>query len=560
MRTVRAGECSVAVVGGRTAEDPEFSRTVLGAIQSSHYETLFSKISGPVVVHASLPGRMLVLTEASGLQSAFYARHETATIVADRSDTVARLVGAPIDDVWVAARLTTNGMPPPCRSHSPFVGVKIVPPGHVLSVDRDGRAALARWWSPPAPGLGLGEAAKPFRERLTAAAAAATSGAGVVSCDLSGGLDSMSLAFVLAGPEPTPALLLITFRSTQEGHPDLRWARSAAARLAPARHIEIDPEECPAVFSGLELGSAPTTDDPDGVLALPARLRFHDEVLSALRSDVHVTGHGGDEVTLPLPHSHLAATIRRHPVVGTRQLHGYYALLGRSGLPAFRELARPGPYHEWLAGSAKRVLAADLGADEGARRDRRWGPPPRLPAWVTARTRTLLHDFLLECDGEPLSPLPSQHSTLTRIHAAARSRRLAAQIQTTPPRFSPFLTGDVMELALSVRPHELNTPRRDKPLLVTAMRGTVPDDLLHRTAKGHYDADVATGLRRHITTVRSTLMDGLLVKHGLLDGDEVRRTLRLPFPAGISLSAVVTAVGCEMWLRRQESLYAAADR
>jgi asparagine synthase (glutamine-hydrolysing) len=559
VRIIRVGEYSIAIAGGRAADDPELRRVVVQALRSSRHEILFAQVSVPVVVYASLPGKMLVLTETSGLRSAFHARHAGTTVVADRADTLARLVGAPVDEAWLAARLTTNGLPPPCRFRSPFLGVGGVPPGHVLTVGRDGDAGLTRWWSPPPPTVPLRQAARQFGERLANATTAPAADAKVVSCDLSGGLDSTSLAFVLAGSAPASSLVLTTLGSIQAGHPDLRWARSAAARLADGRadvrHVEIDPVGCPDVFSGLE--SAPATDEPDGMLAFPARLRFYDDVLSDLRSDLHVTGHGGDEVTRPLPGGHLAATIRRHPVAGTRQLHGFSALLGRRALPEFRELARPRSYGDWLAGSAKRLLAADA----GIRRDRLWGPPPRLPAWVTARTRTLVHDLLLDGGGaEPLSPVPSQHCTLNRVHAAARSRRLAGQMQTNPSKISPFLSREILDVALSVRPHEMNTPRQFKPLLVAAMRDTVPHDLLDRATKGHYDADVAAGLRRHMADVRGFLLDGLLVEHGILDRVRVGRTLRIPFPIDVSLSAVVTAVGCEAWFRRHISAHPVAGR
>lgn len=68
----------------------------------------------------------------------------------------------------------------------------------------------------------------------------------------------------------------------------------------------------------------------------------------------------------------------------------------------------------------------------------------------------------------------------------------------------------VVEAALAVRLLDRSSPRHTKPVLAAALRRTVPDPILDRTAKGEFSAEVYAGVRRHERELLE-LADGMLL-------------------------------------------------
>src|SRR6185437_407417 len=96
-------------------------------------------------------------------------------------------------------------------------GVQAVPNGHYLSVAADGAgSSYRRWHRPPEPHLPLGEGAAHVRDALGAAVSLRTDGGRPISADLSGGLDSTSIAFLAAARVPAADLRLATMADRLE--------------------------------------------------------------------------------------------------------------------------------------------------------------------------------------------------------------------------------------------------------------------------------------------------------------------------------------------------------
>src|SRR5699024_11324938 len=90
---------------------------------------------------------------------------------------------------------------------------------------------------------------------------------------------------------------------------------------------------------------------------------------------------------------------------------------------------------------------------------------------------------------------------------------------------SPFLDRAVVEAALAFRVGARGSPWSYKPQLTEAMRGLRPETIARRRTKGGTDADHHLGLRAHLQE-ESTLLDGWLAGHGLIDPHVVHEELR----------------------------------
>ncbi len=119
-----------------------------------------------------------------------------------------------------------------------------------MIVAADGRGwRHTRWWTPPEPVVPLAEAAAPVRAALQEAVGARTRQGGVVSCDLSGGLDSTSVCFLA---DRSPARVVAgTWPGRDPADTDLHWAELAAGHLPDVEHVVWDADASPLVYDGL---------------------------------------------------------------------------------------------------------------------------------------------------------------------------------------------------------------------------------------------------------------------------------------------------------------------
>ena len=114
---------------------------------------------------------------------------------------------------------------------------------------------------------------------------------------------------------------------------------------------------------------------------------------------------------------------------------------------------------------------------------------------------------------------------------------------------APYLDDRVIEAALAVRLHERMTPWKYKPLLAAAVRSIVPDEILGRTTKGDFTADVYAGLKRHREGLLELFADSVLAQRGLIDTDVLRAAIVGVHPTFATLIPLEQTVACEIWLR-----------
>ncbi|MEV0680233.1 asparagine synthase-related protein [Actinosynnema sp. NPDC050436] len=112
-------------------------------------------------------------------------------------------------------------------------------------------------------------------------------------CDLSGGVDSTSLC-LLAHLHGTELVTLTTHHSDTAGT-DARWADLAAAAMPGLDRVHLSPDNRPGYFSGIDQAHPPT-DAPSPLPRGRAVHRLGTQQYTDRGVEVHLTGHGGDEV------------------------------------------------------------------------------------------------------------------------------------------------------------------------------------------------------------------------------------------------------------------------
>ncbi|MFI1363571.1 lasso peptide isopeptide bond-forming cyclase [Streptomyces griseochromogenes] len=544
--TAGAGGASVAVIGCCPVDADELRRRTARLRDLAELDALARSLPGSFHLVGALDGQIRVQGTASGLRLVFHAEIDGVRVAATRADTLAAVLGLEPDVEELAVRLLWPA-PYPLFETSMWSSVTAVAPHDAVVVAADGRTARhTRWWTPPEPVQPLAEAAPLIRKALEEAVGARTRQGGVVSCDLSGGLDSTSVCF-LADRSPA-RVVASTWPGRDPADTDLSWAERAMGYLPDVEHVVWDADASPLVYEDL-LGIDDLLDEPTIGVMDRSRVLHHLPGLAARGSRLHLTGIGGDHVAW-CSEAYYHRLLRTRPLFAVRQLRGFRALWQWPLGGTVHALADSRPYGKWLAGSVANLrgplppsVATGLG----------WGMAPRLFGWVTPEAERMARRALLAAAAtvSPLHPDRGLHADLEQIRSCTRVirqwDRMAARAGL--PMASPFLDDRVIEACLAVRPSERVTPWRYKPVLSAAMRGIVPDACLRRANKATAAMDASDGLRRHRGDLLALWEGSRLEELGLVDGAELRRLARRPASPGLSDAILYSTIAAEVWLR-----------
>ncbi len=551
-----AGSARVAVVGDCSATPSQLRHAAEGLRALTDLDTVGHRWAGSFHLLASAAGRVRVQGTASGLRRVFSARVGEAVVAADRSDVLARVLGADVDEEILALRLIVYEIPHPLDQRSVWRGVEAVAPGHWLELRDDRTARQRRWWSPPEPELSVTEGAPGLARALVDAVDLRTRGGGTISADLSGGMDSTPLCF-LADRGPAH-LMAVTRMGIDASQDDAGWARRAAQYLGNTTHRLLVPESVPAWYTDLPR-SGEGMDEPTAGARIWAQLRDLARDMTAAGSRLHLSGEGGDQV-LEAARGYLHDTMRSHPMVGWAHLRATAARLRWRRTDTARAVLDRRSFSDWLTKTAADLAPYNplhIGPDLG------WQSRPALPVWATPDAKATVRALLAKAatTAEPLAPTRGQHGTLTRIYATTPTCRNLTRVgaEAGLPIHYPYLDDRVLEACLAVRPHERSNPLAYKPLMTAAMRGIVPDEVLGRRTKGHFMAEMHAGLLGNRTDFAELLDSSHLAHLGLVDPDALRHEALGPYTARTYLLSVENALALEAWLRTALESPSASD-
>ncbi|MDH6492175.1 lasso peptide isopeptide bond-forming cyclase [Streptomyces sp. SAI-127] len=544
--TANTGTAAVALVGCCPIEADDLRRRIARLRDLAELDALARSLPGSFHLVGALDGQVRVQGTASGLRLVFHAEIDGVRVAASRADTLAAVLGLEPDVEELAVRLLWPA-PYPLFETSLWRAVTAVPPQDAVVVAADGRTVRhTRWWTPAEPIRPLAEAAPQIRKVLEEAVGARTRQGGVVSCDLSGGLDSTSVCF-LADRSPA-RVVASTWPGRDPADTDLYWAEQAASHLPDVEHVIWDADDSPLVYEDL-LGIDDLLDEPTIGVMDRSRVLHHLPGLAARGSRLHLTGIGGDHVAWCSEASY-HRLLRTRPLFALRQLRGFRALWQWPLGGTVRALADSRPYGKWLADAARQLrdpmptsVATGLG----------WGMAPRLFDWVTPEAERMARRALLKAatTASPLHPDRGLHTDLEQIRSCTRVIRqwdwMAARAGL--PMASPFFDDRVIEACLAVRPSERVTPWRYKPVLSAAMSGIVPEACLRRTNKATASMDASNGLREHRAELLALWEGSRLEELGLVDGAELRHLVRRPASRGLSDAILYSTIAAEVWLR-----------
>ncbi|MGQ0718263.1 MAG: albusnodin/ikarugamycin family macrolactam cyclase [Pseudonocardiales bacterium] len=544
----------VDVFGFSPASGNQICSTAREFVRSGDLMVLDAIATGSGVLVVREPQRVSVLTDLAGVWPVFYATVGESLVYSSSASTVVRYVGSEVDEQWLAVRLLAGGIPDAWSEGTPYRRVAAIPAGGALLIDRGGRAAVVRRELPLGT-AGFDGGARRLAEALTSAVRGRATACHELSTDLSGGLDSSTVAALAAATRPDPKLPAITLVCTDLGSDDPAHARRVAAAVPGINQVELPlPGEVEPYAALTEM---PATDEPFEDVSIFARLRWWMTIVRELGSRAHLTGDGGDAV-LTAPPAYLADLARR---CGASELWSHAAGWARlRHRPVQRLVGAARRLASTTQASAIEHYASALEQDgTGATRQRRWenliawAPPAPCPQWFTPHARGLAATALRNVSrGLGDGAAPGDVASLGMVQAYGRAHRIHLELAAgrDVALHAPYLDDAVVAACLAVPAAERTSPRQAKPLLRAAMTGRVPDAALVRSTKGDYSMLAYRGLCRHHRVVADLLTNSRLAGLGLIEEKAIRADLaRGAAGMRIPLAALDQVLGAEIWLR-----------
>jgi asparagine synthase (glutamine-hydrolysing) len=354
-----------------------------------------------------------------------------------------------------------------------------------------------------------------FLERLRAAVR--TRMRGRSAAHVSGGMDSTGVALIaracLAGSEPLHALSMVYHRLPGLAR-ERPYVESALAEpgLVPHRidgdaHLDFD-----------RLDTAPAHDEPHSGLV---RLCAAEQALNAAAAGEGVatimTGLGADDIFWMQPF-HIAELLRRGRLWAAwneasrwARANNYNAWtqIGPYGfanlMPAWMRMG----VGNWLRGgyagwgrNSEWTIAPWIRPDFARRMDLRARAVANIRrtfyAGPSVRLSLLLLGIRSYCGGQ-----------FNRVHLAAPQGMMVTH---------PFLDPRVLSLGVGTWSRLSSPPLGgQKPILAAAMRGILPDCILNRPYKGHFNEAFYTGLSRNLPRLEALVEDAPVDDLGFLD-------------------------------------------
>lgn len=507
---------------------------------------------GRYAVVEESPHRVVLHTDPASALPLYAVPWQDGWAWSSSARMLAHLTSAPIDTQRLTCSVLAPSVPALAGSRTFFYGIEQLPPGNRIELAAGGRPQCISRWRPE---LTSGDPNLRLRDALTHAVALRVYCDPNLSCDLSGGLDSTTIAVLaanaLSGPRPLDVMTV--HPEGDENGADLRYARlAAAAHHNRINHhlVPLGPEHLPYT----KITAVPVTGEPAPSTLTRARLtgQLH-WIHQHLGSRTHLTGDGGDSVLFQPP-AHLADLVRHRmwrravsEALGWSQLrHSAVAPLLRDAAVLARTSRR----------TALRDLAQTIGSPDhygGERGNVRWFTMQPIPSWATPSARRLLLDSATEAfdTEDPLEDLDiSVRVLVDEIREVARTATADTELADAYgiTLHNPFLDPLIMDTLLRAPIDDRPPMHAYKPVLGRAMRHLLPEAVATRTTKGSFNADHYAGLRANLPDLLA-LADGYLAALGVLKPRSFQQHLHqaaagVPLP----LATIEQALSAEAWL------------
>lgn len=478
----------------------------------------------------------------------FWSMVDGSPIASNSLDVLHRSTQPTIDQTTLVLGLISSLPIQPFATRTPWTDIHALGIGNRLVLDRAGQVREERWWRDPAREFTGDEAAQSVRQALYSAVRKATDSASPVTADLSGGLDSTSVCFVLRDLGQH----FITFRtsSLSASNDEGERARRIAHDMDISLH-EFPPlaESSSAFDLDPETNSAAVLEGPLGWAASRGYLEKLAPAVVGAGSRIHFTGLGGDELFDLVPG--LFRAVWRESKIRALSLIRQVNISQRiDPRPLIAGASNKENYSNYLSRVARTLTDGNSMRPADAYS---WFPPIELPPWFTPQAREIAVEAIRELAVRPCSPLGDDPLSQQVTESVAFQGKILRQFGEVFSQFSidwraPFTDAGVLNAVLGAPAGVRFSESLDKPLLAAAVGRAASPDFYRKRGRSDFTSDIYAEHKRRRATLAQEFGTSLLVDEGLVDPAVISAIFEPP-SSDVGLLDVERIVTAERWLR-----------
>jgi asparagine synthase (glutamine-hydrolysing) len=495
--------------------------------------------------------RMLLCRDHIGARPLYYHHNNDRLIVSSQLAPLLDVFDIPrdIDEEYVAGRMSRG----PAIGVTPYKHIHSVTPAHVLTVTQSGDLREQRYWQLDTEReirlRNDAEYEEAFRFHLRNAVQAPLRTGRPVMIELSGGLDSSTIACVAADSIRKRETQSSRFDTVSYVYDESPTSDESSFIRCVENHIQRS-----GIHVRDEDSSLFPTANPDLDIVSPnpglCSVNYHEAVCDLMRETgarVLLSGVGGDQVLGASydPYPELAdLLVLKKPLALHRKLQLWGQTLNKPYLSLL--------WHKTIVPVLPRTV------QPWCRQTAR-----RVPSWFNPEF--VARAGLREKELPPIDPfgfpLPSgRDQSISYVsvikHLSACHRRELTSLDSS----YPYMHRPLIEFLQAIPFEQLLRPGENRSLMRRALRDVVPGKILRRKTKGDPSEGLARAIARECSALRSLFSDSRVCAYGFMDKAPLLAAIeRAKHGLEVYAGALLTTILLEFWLRALESRPAAKN-
>ncbi|MFH0402979.1 asparagine synthase-related protein [Streptococcus sp. A23] len=369
-----------------------------------------------------------------------------------------------------------------------------------------------------------------------------------VSSDVSGGVDSATIAFTLN--KMIPDFSILHAESSATANSDTKWAtfiaKNLGRELKKFDSIETT-EKRFAIEEGYINGIIPSFPllwaDSEGYLKSVITYQ------EGKKHPTHFLGIGGDELFTPMP-SNPWSIVRQENLGGLLYALKYSLIMRRPFFSCLLDLLDKRGYLETMTQNLEIVFNE---SSEPIKRELGWMDGLQVPSWLSEKSKKESQSFLNSLLFSNSEPIITDRTTFQMIQSLIFQKSVLRQIQLTTNSIywaTPFLHKKLVEICLQIPAKYKVSSKLTKPVLQKALKGIVPIEVFNRGFKGDYSDALYSGYREAVRKNFHKLEQFEVVKMGIVDVEKLKLELSLPAGNPNKIDYFERLCSVERWIRQ----------
>lgn len=369
-----------------------------------------------------------------------------------------------------------------------------------------------------------------------------------VSSDVSGGVDSATIAFTLN--KLISDFSILHAESSATANSDTKWAtfiaKSLGRELKKFDSIEITEKRFAIdekYINDIMPSSPLLWADSEGYLKSVIGYQ------KGRKQPTHFLGIGGDELFTPMP-SNSWNIVRQENLGGLLYALKYSLIMRRPFFSCLLDLLDNRGYSETVIKNLEIVFNE---SSAPIKRELGWVDGLQVPDWLSEKSKQESQIFLNSLLFSNSEPIISDRTAFQMIQSLIFQKSVLRQIQLTTNSIywaTPFLHKKLIEICLQIPAKYKVSSKLTKPILQKALKGIVPIEVFNRGFKGDYSDALYSGYREAVRKNFHNLEQFELVKMGIIDVEKLKLEMSLPAGNPSKIDYFEKLCSVERWIRQ----------